>query len=85
MEAVLAAQMELLWHLVQQQQQQPQDGQNIPQPRIASYEDFLGTQPPLFHQTEEPLEADAWVRIIESKFSLLTAACPDENKPKFAA
>jgi hypothetical protein len=28
----------------------------------AGYQDFFGTQPPLFHKTEEPLDADAWLR-----------------------
>ena len=31
---------------------------------------FLGTQPPLFHKADEPLEADSWLKTIESKFTL---------------
>jgi hypothetical protein len=45
----------------------------------------LGTQPPLFNKTEEPLDADAWIRTIESKFALLVAPCSDANKARFAA
>ncbi|XP_072146351.1 uncharacterized protein [Setaria viridis] len=41
------------------------------------------TQPPLFHKTEEPLDANSWIRTIESKFTLLTSPCPNENKVKF--
>ena len=86
MEAILAAQTELLRQLVQRQQPpHPHGGHNVHPPQFASYQDFLGTQPPLFHKTEEPLDADAWIRTIESKFSLLAAECPGENKAKFAA
>jgi hypothetical protein len=45
----------------------------------------LGTQPPLFHKTEDLLDTDAWIRTIESKFSLLVAPCSDANKARFAA
>jgi hypothetical protein len=34
---------------------------------------------------DEPLDADAWLRTIESKFALLSAPCSDENKVLFAA
>jgi hypothetical protein len=34
---------------------------------------------------EEPLDADAWLRTIESKFALLTIPCADSNKAHFAA
>jgi hypothetical protein len=38
------------------------------EPLSATYQDFLSTQPPLFHKADEPLDADAWLRTIESKF-----------------
>ncbi|XP_072146584.1 uncharacterized protein [Setaria viridis] len=86
LESILAAQTELLRHIAQgQQQQEPQGRRAHQQPHVARYEDFLGTQPPLFHKTEDPLDANAWIRAIESKFALLTAYCPDENKVRFAA
>ena len=55
------AQIELLRQIVQGQQlqQQQRDGHNAHQPQAVSYLDFLGTQPPLFNVTEEPLDADA--------------------------
>ena len=81
---VLAAQTELLRQLVQGQQQQ-RGGQNVHQPQAASYSDFLGTQPPLFNRTEEPLDADAWHRTIESKFSLLQVPCSEASKARFDA
>jgi hypothetical protein len=42
------------------------------QPRVeASYTDFLAMYPPTFPEATEPLEADNWLHIIESKFRLL--------------
>ena len=40
------------------------------QPPAPRYPEFLATQPPLFHKTDEPLEADSWLWTIESKFTL---------------
>lgn len=84
---VMAAQTELLRQLVQGQQlnQQQRGGHNAHPPPVAGFSDFLGTQPPLFNKTEEPLDADAWIRTIESKFSLLTLPCSEESKARFAA
>jgi hypothetical protein len=36
-----------------------------------SYVEFLATQPPIFTEASGPLEADHWLRTIESKFDLL--------------
>jgi hypothetical protein len=52
---------------------------------VASYQDFLSTQPPFFSKAEEPLDADAWLHIVESKFALLTISCADSSKASFAA
>ena len=52
-------------------------------PPIPGYEQFLSTQPPFFHKADEPLEADSWLRIIESKFIL--HPYQDGNKAGFAA
>ena len=83
----LAAQTELLRQLVQgqQQQQQQRGGPNVHQPQAAGYPEFLATQPPLFNKTEEPLDADAWIHTIKSKFSLLLVPCSEQNKARFAA
>ena len=56
-----------------------------PAPQVAGYSDFLSTQPPLFSKTEDPLDADAWIRTIESKFALLTAPYSEASKDLFAA
>jgi hypothetical protein len=34
-------------------------------------------------KVEEPLDADAWLRTIESKFALLTIPCADSSKAHF--
>jgi hypothetical protein len=42
-------------------------------------------QPPLFTKAEDPLNVDVWLRVMDSKFPLLTGACPDDTKARFAA
>jgi hypothetical protein len=79
---VLAAQTELLRQIAQGQQQR--GGSNDNQPQSATYPDFFGTHPPLFNRTEEPLDVDAWINTIESKFDLLTMPCSEANKARFA-
>ena len=74
-------------------QQLVQGQQNPPHPQQrgghdehpAGYQEFFGTQPPLFSWTDEPLDADAWLRTIESKFALVAVPCADANKAQFAA
>jgi hypothetical protein len=86
---VMARQTKLLNLLVQaqqnQQRQQFRGGRDDLNPPAASYQDSLSTQPPFFSKAEEPLDADAWFHIIESKFALLTIPCADSNKASFAA
>ena len=81
---VLAVQTEILRQLVQAQQQ-PWGGHHAHQVQEASYQDFLSMQPPLFTKVDESLDADAWIRTIESKFSLLTVPCSEANKTRYAA
>jgi hypothetical protein len=45
----------------------------------------MSTQLPLFTKAEDPLDADVWIRVVESKFPLLTGDCPDDTKAHFAA
>ena len=54
-----------------------------PPPAETDYVGFLATQPPLFHKADDPLEADAWIRTIEDKFSILN--CTELDKSAFAA
>jgi hypothetical protein len=48
----------------------------------SSYVEFLATQPPTFTEASEPLEADHWLRTIESKFELHN--CTIDQKTLFA-
>jgi hypothetical protein len=86
---VMARQTKLLNMLVQAQQnqhrQQSRGSHDDLNPQVASYQDFLSTQPPFFSKAEEPLDADAWLHTIESKFALLTIPCADSSKAHFAA
>jgi hypothetical protein len=41
-------------------------------------------QPPLFTQAKDPLDADVWLRVVESKFPLLNGVCSDMTKVRFA-
>jgi hypothetical protein len=49
-----------------------------------TYQEFLSTQPPLFTRAEDPLDADVWLRVVESKFPLLNGECSDAAKVRFA-
>jgi hypothetical protein len=65
---VMAQQTELLNQLVQAQMNQfHHQHRGRDEPPSVGYQDFFSTQSPLFHKTEEPLDADAWFRTIESK------------------
>jgi predicted PolB exonuclease-like 3'-5' exonuclease len=39
----------------------------------------------LFTKAGDPLDADVWLRVVESKFPLLTGDFPDDTKARFAA
>src|SRR5438132_431611 len=80
---VMAQQTQLLQMLVQNQMQQQQPHGRQGQPQLASYSDFAGTHPPIFSKAEDPLEANSWLQLMESKFELLT--CSEEQKTLFAA
>jgi hypothetical protein len=83
---VMARQTELLNQLVQAQMGKcHHQSRGRDEHPSANYQDFLSTQPPLFHKAHEPLDTDAWLRTIESKFALLSVPCSDENKSLFAA
>ena len=77
-------QTELIRQLVQAQANVGR-GRHAPPlaPAKTDYVGFLTTQPPLFHKADDPLEADAWIRTIEDKFSILN--CAEMDKAVFAA
>jgi len=47
-----------------------------------TYVAFLKTNPPTFSKADDPLEADDWIRVMETKFELIQ--CSDVQKPLFA-
>ena len=58
----------MLFHQLVEQDAAPRPGHHPPP--VPGYQEFLGTQPLLFHKADEPLEADSWLKTIESKFTL---------------
>jgi hypothetical protein len=52
---------------------------------VTTYSQFIGMKPPTFTKVEESLDADAWVRAIEAKFSAFVLPCSEEHKARFAA
>jgi hypothetical protein len=88
MQELMAQENEILRHLAQRQPP-PQhygggDHHQCP-PAAATYLEFLSTQPPLFTQAEDPLDAVVWLRVVESKFPLLNGDCSDVAKVRFAS
>jgi hypothetical protein len=51
--------------------------------QYSDFKDFLDTKPPLFKETEEPLQAKEWLNTIEQKFRLLRLT--DELKIEYAS
>jgi hypothetical protein len=62
-------QTELLRQLIANSTRGGNGARNAPAP--TTYSDFAATHPSLFTEAEEPLEADHWLRVMESKFGLL--------------
>jgi hypothetical protein len=52
---------------------------------VTTYAQFIGMKPPTFSKAEDPLEAEAWVKAIEAKFSAFVLPCSEENKANSAA
>jgi hypothetical protein len=75
-------QTELLWQLVANSTRGGNGARNAPAPAPTTYSDFTATHPPLFTEAGEPLEADHWLRVMESKFRLL--CCTEVQKTLFA-
>ena len=55
---------------------------SAPQPR-GGLEEFLRTQPPTFSSSEDPLDADDWLRLVERKLDI--AQCQEHEKALFAS
>jgi hypothetical protein len=76
-EAFMATQTEVLCQILHTQQQiarqmnrRPPHGANHEGPNhVTTYAQFIGMKPPTFSMVEDPLEAEAWIKAIEAKFS----------------
>jgi hypothetical protein len=76
-------QSELLRQLVANSTRRGNGARNALAPAPTTYSDFAATHPPLFTEAGEPLEANHWLRVMESKFGLLR--CPEVQKTLFTA
>jgi hypothetical protein len=76
-------QTELLRQLVANSARGGHVARNDPALASTTYDDFTVTHLPLFTEVGEPLEADHWLQVIESKFGLLH--CTEVQKTLFAA
>jgi hypothetical protein len=84
LEQLLATQNELMTLLTQNEARC--GAERLQHPRYqdmnTSYSEFLAIHPPLFSGGKDPLEADDWLRTIESKFNLLH--CTEYQKTLYA-
>jgi hypothetical protein len=74
-------QTKLLWQLVANSTRGGNGARNAPASAPTIYSDFAATHPSLFPEAGEPLEADHWLRVMESKFGLL--CCTEVQKTLF--
>jgi hypothetical protein len=64
----------------------PPHGANHEGPnQVTTYAQFIALKPPTFAKAENPVEADAWIKAIEAKFSTFVLHCSEENKANFTA
>jgi hypothetical protein len=75
-------QTELLRQLIANSTLGGNGSRNAPALALTTYSDFAATHPPLFTEAGEPLEADHWLRVMESKFGLLH--CTEVQKTLFS-
>jgi hypothetical protein len=83
LEQLLASQNTTMQKLVEIDERQSGRSQQQQQPQASSYPDFLATHPLEFTEMIDPLEANHWFRVTESKFGLLH--CSKFQKTLFAA
>jgi hypothetical protein len=76
-------QTELMRHLIANSARGGNGARNAPAPAPTTYSDFAAMHPPLFTEAGEPLEADHWLQVMESKFRLLH--CTKVQKTLFTA
>nr|ABA96173.1 retrotransposon protein, putative, unclassified [Oryza sativa Japonica Group] len=80
---VLAQQTQLMNMMIQQMQNQLNQGNNNAPPPQNKLTDFLRVRPPTFSSTTNPVEAGDWLHAVEKKLELLQ--CTDQEKVVFAS
>jgi hypothetical protein len=88
-EAFMATQTEVLHQILQTQQQigqqmnrGPPHGANHEGPnQVTTYAQFIAMKPTTFAKAEDPLEAVAWIKAIEAKFSAFVLPCSEDEGP----
>jgi hypothetical protein len=71
----------LLWQHIANSTRGGNGARNAPASAPTTYSDFAATHPLLFIEVGEPLEANHWLRVMESKFRLLR--CTEVQKTLF--
>jgi hypothetical protein len=74
-------QIELLWQLVANFTRGGNGVRNALALALTTYNNFVTTHLPLFTEAGEPLEADHWLQLMESKFGLFR--CTEVQKTLF--
>jgi hypothetical protein len=49
--------------------------------QVTTYTQLIGIKPPTFSKVEDALEAEAWIKAIEAKFSTFVMPYSEETKP----
>jgi hypothetical protein len=89
----MATETEVLHQILQMQQQiaqqmnrGPPHGANHEGPnQVNTYAQFIVMKSPTFSKAKDPLEAEAWIKAIEAKFSAFVLPCSEENTANFTA
>jgi hypothetical protein len=78
-EAFMATQTEVLCQILQMRQQiaqqmnrgPPHRANHVGPNQVTTYAQFIAMKPLTFAKAEDPLEAEAWIKAIEAKFSTI--------------
>jgi hypothetical protein len=92
-EAFMSTETKVLRQILQTQQQiaqqmnrgRPHGANHEGHNHVTTYAQFIGMEPLTFSNAEDPLEAEAWIKATEAKFSTFVLPCSEENKANFAA
>ena len=74
---------EMLHNITQNTARGGHQHQGLKPNQYSMFKDFLDTKPPIFKETEEPLQVDEWLNTIEQKFHLLRVT--DQMKAEYTS